>query len=281
MHEQHTLFKNCVHSFNGAITSANLEEYLKQDILAQTTGNDFYANRRKIKVDHFIGGDPVLTNATLWELSLSANPALLKIEHYTPWYEVPMINAAVKENLRRIIQQRTNEADLVRAYDDAVLNQKLLNQNLAPKKAYIGLLNGATCFITGPVMLGSVTKCVNGCATPISINSTTDFMENRQLAYFRDSETGFVRARIRIDAREFFKNAIGRQDNFLLVFLETALDGSRIHIGCSSISTPMLSTQSVHICVKCELINSFDSQCLCVCPQYPSPTDTTSTASTP
>ena len=203
MHEQHILFKDCIHSFNGAVTSANLEEYLKQDILGQTLGNSFYAKRRKIQVDHLIGGNPVLTNATLWAASLSTSPALLKIEHYTPWYEVPTINASVKENLRRIIQQRTTEADLVRAHDDAVLSQKLLNQSLQAKKAYIGLLHGATCSISGPVMLEAVTKCVNGCSTPISINSTTDFMENRPLEYFRDSETGFVRAQIRIDAREF------------------------------------------------------------------------------
>ncbi|CAF3920502.1 unnamed protein product [Rotaria sordida] len=154
-------------------------------------------------MDHLIGGDPTLTNNTLWQASLAANPALLKIEHFTPWYEVPMLDAAVKENLGRIIRQRTNEADLIRARDEAKLNQKLLDQNLQEKKAYIGLLNGDTCLISGPIMLGTVTKCINGCATSISINSTTDIMENRPLEYFRDSETGFVRAHVRIDTREF------------------------------------------------------------------------------
>ncbi|CAF1363919.1 unnamed protein product [Adineta steineri] len=261
MHEQHVLFKDCVFSFNGAITSANLDQYLKQDILAQTLGNDFYANRRQIKVDHLLGGDPTLTNYTLWRKSLGANPALLKIEHYTPWYEVGILSTAVKENLRRIIQRRTSEADFTRTLDEVTLNKKLLNQNLEEKKAYIGLLNDGTCSISGPIMLGSVTKCINGCAIPISINSTAGFMENRPLEYFRDSETGFVRAHLRINS-------------------QTTLDGPRIHIGCSSIGTPMLVSQSVHICVKCELINSFADQCTCVCPQYPPPINTTVTTPT-
>ena len=205
MHEQHVLFKDCVFSFNGAITSANLTEYLKQDILRQTLGNDFYANRRRIKVDHLLGGDATLSNDTLWRESIAANPALLKIESYTPWYEVPTLNDAVKENLRRIIQRRTREADLTRAHDEAALNKNLLNQNLEAKKAYIGVLNGGTCSISGPIMLESVPKCINGCSTPISINSTTDVMESRPLEYFRDSETGFVRAHLRVNSREYFE----------------------------------------------------------------------------
>ncbi|CAF1306922.1 unnamed protein product [Adineta ricciae] len=261
MHEQHVLFKDCVFSFNNAITSANLAEYLKQDILRQTLGNDFYANRRQVKVDHLLGGDVTLSNYTLWRESIIANPALLKIESYTPWYEVATLNDAVKGNLRRIIQRQTREADLARARDEATLNKNLLNQNLEAKKAYIGLLNDGTCSISGPITLESVPKCINGCSTPISINSTIDVMESRPLEYFRDSETGFVRARLRINA-------------------QTTLDGPRVHIGCSSISTPAMLTQSVHICVKCELISSFANQCACVCPSYPPLVNTTAASPT-
>jgi hypothetical protein len=57
----------------------NLNDYVKQDILSQTLGNSFYANRRRIAVDHWLGGyDPTEKNETRWRETLAANPALLK-----------------------------------------------------------------------------------------------------------------------------------------------------------------------------------------------------------
>ncbi|CAF4953391.1 unnamed protein product, partial [Rotaria socialis] len=72
MREQQVLFKDCVFSFNGAITSDNLNEYLRRDILSQTLGNSFYADRRKINVDHIVGGDPTEKNETRWLQTLAA-----------------------------------------------------------------------------------------------------------------------------------------------------------------------------------------------------------------
>jgi hypothetical protein len=56
----------------------NLNDYVKQDILSQTLGNSFYANRRRIAVDYWLGGDPTEKNETRWRETLAANPALLK-----------------------------------------------------------------------------------------------------------------------------------------------------------------------------------------------------------
>ncbi|CAF3709607.1 unnamed protein product [Rotaria sp. Silwood1] len=55
--------------------------------------NNFYAQRRKILLDHRLGGDPSVdqNNETLWRTTLATNPALLKIEQYTPWYEISAI----------------------------------------------------------------------------------------------------------------------------------------------------------------------------------------------
>ncbi|CAF1389957.1 unnamed protein product [Rotaria sordida] len=52
MHEQQVLFKDCVFSFNGAIISDNLDDYLKKDILSEILENNFYADRRRISVHH-------------------------------------------------------------------------------------------------------------------------------------------------------------------------------------------------------------------------------------
>ncbi|CAF4841946.1 unnamed protein product, partial [Rotaria sp. Silwood2] len=88
MHEQQVLFKDCIFSFNGAITSDNLDDYLKKDILSETLGNSFYADRRIISVDHWLGGDSTEKNETRWQQILVDNPALLKIEEYVPWSDV-------------------------------------------------------------------------------------------------------------------------------------------------------------------------------------------------
>jgi hypothetical protein len=48
------------------------------------------------------------------------------------------------------------------------------------------------------------------------------------------------------------------------------VDGQRVDIGCSSVSTPSMLSKSAHICVGCTLVASFANECRCVCPQYPS-----------
>lgn len=199
MHEQQVLFKDCVFSFNGAITSANLEEYLKQDILYQTLGNSFYAERRKISVDHHLGGDPSISNKTLWLQSLPDNPALLKIERYTPWYDT-IFDPVIKQNLKTIIDNLTAISEAQRLADTAELTNQRVNGRYLALQASIGILNNNLCEITNKVILDPVINCSTGCSTPVQIKSTTGFTGDRPLWYVRDPTTGFVRARVRLDA---------------------------------------------------------------------------------
>ncbi|CAF3790676.1 unnamed protein product [Rotaria sp. Silwood1] len=249
MHEQQVLFKDCVFSFNGAITSDNLDDYLKKDILSETLGNSFYADRRKISVDHWLGGDPTEKNETRWQQTLVANPALLKIEEYVPWSDVIEIDSSVRENLRKIIQSRTAAADKVRIDEENRLNEQRINGNYMTRKGSIGLLNNGQCDII-PATFGSVNDCSEGCPTNTQIKINDNFFDNQQLWYVRDETTGFIRARARLDAK-------------------TVLEGPMVNVGCSSISTEKNRTTSAHICVSCDLVNSFDNQCVCVCPTYP------------
>lgn len=195
MHEQQVLFKDCVFSFNGAVTRENLEEYLKKDILAQTLGNSFYAERRKISIDHKLGGDPSSPNVSEWQRSLGGNPALLKIEKFTPWYEI-VEDPDVKANLLRIIKNRTDTQERIRIEEEAQIIQQRANAHLLALKGSIGLLNGATCEITTPVILNSVANCSNGCGTGLNIKSLTGGLNDRPLWYIRDPATGFVQARV-------------------------------------------------------------------------------------
>ncbi|CAF3989734.1 unnamed protein product, partial [Adineta steineri] len=220
MHEQQVLFKDCVFSFNGAITSANIDEYLKQDILYQTLGNSFYAERRKIAIDHYLGGDPSISNKTLWLHSLPDNPALLKIKYYTPWYEV-IFDPVIKENLKTIIDNRIAVVEAQRLADIAKLTDQRVNGRYLALQSSIGVLNNGLCEITNKVTLDPVVNCSAGCSTPIQLKSTMGFTGDRPLWYVRDPTTGFVRARVRLDAT-------------------TIVDGRRVDIGCSSIATPSM-----------------------------------------
>ncbi|CAF4059651.1 unnamed protein product [Rotaria sp. Silwood2] len=197
MHEQQVLFKDCVFSFNGSITSENLDEYLKQDILAETLGNSFYAERRKISIDHKLGGKPSLSNVTAWKQSLGPNPALLKIEQFTPWYEI-VEDLDVKENLMRIIKNRTDTYEQKRIQEETQIMKQRANARILSLKGSVGLLNGDTCEITTPVILSSVANCSNGCTTGLKVRSTSGGLDDRPLLYVRDPATGFVQARIRL-----------------------------------------------------------------------------------
>ena len=197
MHEQQVSFKDCVFSFNGAITSANLDEYLKKDILRETLGNSFYAERRRVSIDHRLGGDPSRSNVTEWERSLGANPALLKIEELTPWYEIAQ-DPDVKANLQRIIQNRINTYERNRIREEAqIMNQRANARKLALKGS-IGLLNNGVCEINTPVILDSTENCSSGCALEARIKSPYGVPYDRPLWYVRDPATGFVQAQVRL-----------------------------------------------------------------------------------
>ncbi|CAF3928241.1 unnamed protein product [Rotaria sordida] len=197
MHEQQVLFKDCVFSFNGSITPENLDQYLKQDILAETLGNSFYAERRRISVDHKLGGNPSLSNVTEWQYSLGPNPALLKIEQFTPLYEI-VEDPDVKANLIRIIKNRTDTYEKQRIQEETQIMYQRTNARILALKASVGLLNGGTCEITTPVILDSVVNCSSGCSTGLKLTSPGGFTHDRPLEYVRDPATGFVQARVRL-----------------------------------------------------------------------------------
>ncbi|CAF1307442.1 unnamed protein product [Rotaria sordida] len=101
MHEQQVLFKDCVFSFNGAIISNNLDDYLKKDILSEILGNNFYADL--------------------------ANPALLQIEGYASWSYVIEIDSDVCDNSRKIVKSRTAAVDKIRIDEENQLSEQRNN----------------------------------------------------------------------------------------------------------------------------------------------------------
>jgi hypothetical protein len=201
MHEQQVAFKDCVFSLTGAITIANLDDYLKKDILNQAQSSSFYAERRRVSVDHYLGGDPSLFNRTLRLRSLLDNPALLKIEHLTPWHEL-IVDPLVKENMRALIANLTGAVDAQRIVENDTLTAQQLTRRSSSLQSSLGVLINGRCEIVHDVTLHSVTNCSTGCSTPVTLQSSAGFLHDRPLWYVRDPSTGFVRGRVRIDASE-------------------------------------------------------------------------------
>ena len=211
MREQQVMFKDCVFSFHGAITQDNLVDYLKNDLLSQTLGNSFYANRRKISKDHRLGGDPTRVDEEAWATTIAANPALLKVVQYVPWSDMIEIDPAVRENLRKLIKQRTTLADQVRINEELQLNEQRVNGSHMAKQGSIGLLRNGKCEIS-PMTFGSVSACQNGCPTNKLLVEGAEFLDQRQLWYARDETTGFIRAQARISGSECDHRRVEKTD---------------------------------------------------------------------
>ncbi|CAF1403957.1 unnamed protein product, partial [Didymodactylos carnosus] len=251
MTEQQILFKNCLFSFYGALTNTNLEAYLKQDLLSQTSYTDYYVQRRKIELNHRLGGDIEQTNLTEWQRTISLNPALLKITGYRPWSDL-ITDETKKSNLERAITARTDKANLIRSKEESEINEQRVNGSYQSVSAYVGILINGICNVTGPITLGNVSQCGtgNGCSTPVLIKSqTADFLADHPLRYVRDSATGFFRAKLNVGTNSVYQ-------------------GIRIDVGCSFFSTPTEQSSAVYLCSGCILTASFSNRCTCVCPTY-------------
>ncbi|CAF4738156.1 unnamed protein product [Rotaria sp. Silwood1] len=129
MHEKQILVKDCIlqsNYFTDGLSETELELRLKTDILSPTSVNDnYYENRRRIIVDHRIGGDPSVNNTDQWKQSLDDKPALLKINKYISWPDL-INNSTIKANLQIAITYRIKSAADVRTDEiDQVEQQKL------------------------------------------------------------------------------------------------------------------------------------------------------------
>ncbi|CAF4292075.1 unnamed protein product, partial [Rotaria magnacalcarata] len=67
--------------------------------------DSYYDSRRRIILDHRIGGESNVSNIDQWKQSLNSKPALLKINKYTPWSDI-VHNSIIKANLQTAITSR-------------------------------------------------------------------------------------------------------------------------------------------------------------------------------
>ena len=64
---------------SGGLTDKQLDSYLKMELSKSSPRDTFYLKRRKMHIDHRIGGNPEIKDDKTWARTLSINPALVKI----------------------------------------------------------------------------------------------------------------------------------------------------------------------------------------------------------
>lgn len=77
------------------------------------SSDSYYLSRRKLVVDHLVGGDLGTNDIELWKKTVAFNPALLKVIKYIPWYNV-VSDVNIKRNLRRAMTIRINVSNIAR-----------------------------------------------------------------------------------------------------------------------------------------------------------------------
>ncbi|CAF1277001.1 unnamed protein product [Didymodactylos carnosus] len=281
MREQQILFKDCIWQslyFTGGLTDSELELRLKQDLISPASMNDSYhEERRKITLDHRIGGDVNVSDFDQWKKTLGSSPALLKISKYISWSDVVQ-NSTIKTNLQTAITDRVKSAAAARiAGIDQVKRQKLaalFSQRLA--QAVVG--HGSR----GPVppswelgnviTLKDVQQCPEGlsltqskekCNTGTYITSWNTVEVTEPLRYERNAATGMFRS-IRV------RDIVAGQN------IERF--GPWVKSGCSLLPTswsnmnepPPVSTVVAMICADCIPTTSGADQerFSCECPSY-------------
>ncbi|CAF1349942.1 unnamed protein product [Rotaria magnacalcarata] len=281
MHEQQALVKDCIFRstyFTRGLTESELELRLKADLLSRTSMNDsYYDSRRRIILDHRIGGESNVSNIDQWKQSLNSKPALLKINKYTPWSDI-VHNSIIKANLQTAITSRIklaantriDELNQVQRYKlDALFVQR-------PAQAVIGhgsrgpvppsweiikdfiLLDEKRC-PEGLSLAESKEKCNSGAY----ITSWNTVKLTEPLRYERNLHTGMFRS---IRVRDFVAEK----------YIERA--GAWVKSGCSLQPTiwsnmnepPPPSTIVAMICADCIPRATGTNQELfeCECPSY-------------
>ncbi|CAF1606176.1 unnamed protein product, partial [Didymodactylos carnosus] len=135
MKEQQTTLKNCIWSspyFTGGMSIDEIEKNLKEDLLSQSPCNSYYLSRRKLAIDHLVGGNIEIQDIELWTKTIALDPALLKVIKYIPWYDV-ISDVNIKKNLRKAMTIRINASNiaLMSEVDQITSQRTSLLQRLA------------------------------------------------------------------------------------------------------------------------------------------------------
>lgn len=281
--------KDCVWKspyLSGGLTDDQLDTYLKMELSKESPKDAFYRTRRKMHIDHRIGGNPEVKDEKTWAQTLSRNPALIKIYAQVEWGTVAkrsgMVNDAVVGNLRRALRERKESRDKQRAFEKTETKRRRTKYMQGPRSVVAMVAHGRRGSIspsteTGKYMtLRGYDACHPGltdgeskrsCNTGLYITSWNHFRITEPLRYERNAE-GAMRS-VRCFDLDRRRRCITHR-------------GPWVRNGCSlqpyangrerSFQTPVPGhTVVAMVCADCQLVNSGfprDSTLRCVCPGY-------------
>jgi len=289
MLEQQLIMKDCVWKspyLSGGLTERQLKSYLTMELGKSTPKDPYYIARRKMHIDHRIGGNPELKDDKKWKQTLSKNPALIKIYKQVDWSTVAAaagaVSAQVQKNLGRALLERRTTREKQREEERQLTRKKRIEYLQGPRPVVAMVAHGrrgsiAPTLETGKYMtLKGFTACPPGlsdaqskrdCNTGLYITSWNHFRLTEPLRYER-SERGEMRS-VRCFDLDWNRRCITHR-------------GPWVRNGCSLQPFATGQERPFHepvpghtvvamVCADCQLVTSGfpqDSTLKCVCPGY-------------
>uniref|UniRef100_A0A0G4FGM9 MACPF domain-containing protein n=1 Tax=Chromera velia CCMP2878 TaxID=1169474 RepID=A0A0G4FGM9_9ALVE len=290
MAEMQIAFKECIWGspfLSGGLTPLQMEQFLAAELTKTPVSDAYYTARRQISVDHRLGGNPEVVDASEWRKTVGANPALLRVFSHTEWATVAeasgAVSAAVVNNLRVAVKTRLETAEAERKKERETVKAQRLAELQGPRTVTAVVAHGRRGGIVpqmnigGKVQLKGFADCPEGlpsaqadaqCSTGVNIESWNTFHLVKPLRYERNAQ-GQMRS-----SRCFDLNPANRQciDHF----------GQWVDIGCSLQPFANNNPRDFHapvpdktvigmVCADCEpMATNFaaDATLKCACPGY-------------
>ncbi|CAF1240494.1 unnamed protein product [Rotaria sordida] len=289
MKEQQATLKNCIWSspyFTGGISIDEIKKYLTEDLLSQTPCDSYYSSRRKLAIDHLVGGNIEIQDIELWKQTIALDPALLKVLKYIPWYDA-ISDINIKKNLRKAMTTRINASNIARMSEiDQITAQRT---GLLERSAQYGVRTNyygsdkPAYEIGDKITLRDIRQCPDGlsridlekyCNTGKNVTACSLAYANFEwtttwdvpLCYERNRTTGSFRTVARRIAGEILSESEGKFRNY-------DINGPWIESGCSWLKIPCKGDgrgiTDAFICAGC--IPTTDREKFffsCPCPTY-------------
>ncbi|KAL4511147.1 hypothetical protein ABPG73_008225 [Tetrahymena malaccensis] len=279
MIEKQTVFKDCVFagsSFTGGLSAEQVLLALQNE-LHGNPGDEYFAARRRVSIDHRFGGNP--EDPVNWESTISQNPALLKINRFISWDNMSG-NPQVRANLQQAINNRIEAMKQRQINHQAEVREQRRIQSCAAQQAYaisgFGAVPGKSQSqifqVKNQFMIQEASQCPVGLPFDISKNRCSSGDMNtiegllQEVRYERDDQGNF---------RAVILNPSPDYNH-----LPPEFDGNFVDRGCSIASYPQYpdlnqpppeNSYFKIICTDCfpSVFNAPQGQQLqCLCPSF-------------
>ncbi|KAL4511154.1 hypothetical protein ABPG73_008232 [Tetrahymena malaccensis] len=279
MIEKQTVFKDCVYaspSFTGGLSAEQVQQALQNELFGNP-GDQYFAARRQVSIDHRFGGNP--EDPANWESTISQNPALLKINRFISWDNMSG-NPQVRANLLQAINNRIEAMKQRQINHQAEVREQRRIQSCAARPAYAisgvggqaGKYQSQIISVKSSLVMQEASQCPVGLPSEISASRCSSGDMNtmdglvQEVRYERDDQGNF---------RTVMQNAFAYYNK-----LPNEFYGNFVDRGCSIASMypytdlnqpPPELTYFKMVCTDCYPVvydAPYGQQFQCVCPSF-------------